>query len=385
MELVRTPPLVGLSMPHARALRAKGELRFLDFQSAISSSLLADWIALGQQSSEPNPFFEAWFAHPSLEQFADDNDVTLAAYWSGGRLAGVLPLARSSDYYGHTLPHLKTWLHDFASCGAPLVAKGFEKGFWTALLTHLDQTPGPALLLHLPALPETGTTNQALEAVLNETQRPAAIVERKQHAMLASNLSAEDYLSKAMSAPKRKALHRQRNSLSELGKLTFERLERTECLDPWIEQFLTLEATGSKGLTGSALKANKASYAFFADTISGAAQVGKLERLALRLDGKPIAMLVNFLASPGAYSFKAAFDEDYARFSPDLLLQLENLDLLNRTDIAWTDSCATIGHSIAKHIWREKRRLVSRNIAIGGSLRRLTARALMAYETRERS
>lgn len=364
---------------------SEGHLRLLGKLAAQSPSFRDAWSALAFSAAEPNPFFEEWFASPSLEQFVSGGDCVLAAYYSGGRLAGVLPLVRSSEYYGHPIPHMATWLHDNAFCGAPLVANGCEKGFWRALLKELDGTPGPALFLHLPALPERGHLNQALDTVLSARSRPSAIVERKSRAMLASSLNSEDYLAKAMSAKKRKELRRQHKRLSELGNLTFERLEDTTCLDPWIEQFLTLEAAGWKGEAGSALKDNTATYAFFADTLSAAANEGKLERLALRLDGKPIAMLANFLTAPGAYSFKTAFDEDYSRFSPGLLLQLENLDLLGRQGIAWTDSCAVEGHSMIERIWREKRSFISRNIAIGGSLRRLTARALMAYETRERS
>ena len=95
-------------------------------------------------------------------------------------------------------------------------------------------------------------------------------------------------------------------------------------------------------------------------------------------------MLANFITPPGAYSFKTAFDEDYARFSPGMLLQLENLALLERRDLQWTDSCAVEGHPMIERLWRGHRRMVSRNIAIGGPLRRAAFRLLMAYETRPR-
>ena len=74
--------------------------------------------------------------------------------------------------------------------------------------------------------------------------------------------------------------------------------------------------------------------------LMGAALRWRLERLAIRLDGKPLAMLATFLCSPGAFSFKTAFDESFARFSPGVLLQRENLELLARADIDWVDSCA---------------------------------------------
>ena len=93
-------------------------------------------------------------------------------------------------------------------------------------------------------------------------------------------------------------------------------------------------------------------------------------------------MLANFLAPPGLFGFKTAFDERYARFSPGLLLQLENLDLLTRPGIDWADSCAVQGHSMIERIWSEKRRVISRNIALGGPIARAGFRLLSAYETR---
>ena len=116
-----------------------------------------------------------------------------------------------------------------------------------------------------------------------------------------------------------------------------------------------------------------------------AAEAVRRRRQVLRLDGRAIAMLANFITPPGAYSFKTAFDEAYARFSPGMLLQLENLVLLERPDVAWADSCAVEGHPMIERLWRDKRHMVSRNIAIGGPLRRAAFRLLMAYETRPRS
>ncbi|HSF12608.1 MAG TPA: GNAT family N-acetyltransferase, partial [Erythrobacter sp.] len=135
---------------------------------------------------------------------------------------------------------------------------------------------------------------------------------------------------------------------------------------------------------GSALASAPDTRAFFAETLAGAAAAGRLERLALRLDGRAIAMLANFITAPGAYSFKTAFDEDYARFSPGMLLQLENLALLERPGVQWADSCAVEGHPMIERLWRDKRRMVSRNIAIGGPMRRAAFRLLKAYETRRR-
>src|SRR3546814_17204462 len=79
---------------------------------------------------------------------------------------------------------------------------------------------------------------------------------------------------------------------------------------------------------------------------------------ALDLGGRPLAMLVHFLCPPGGFSIKTAFDEDYARFSPGVLLQQANLDLLGDPRIAWVDSCAASGHPMIESIWRERPSLV---------------------------
>ena len=86
---------------------------------------------------------------------------------------------------------------------------------------------------------------------------------------------------------------------------------------------------------------------------------------ALDLDGRPLAMLVNFLCPPGGFSFKTAFDEGYARFSPGVLLQQANLDLLDHPRIMWVDSCAAPGHPMIDSVWRERRALVGRHRALG--------------------
>lgn len=67
-----------------------------------------------------------------------------------------------------------------------------------------------------------------------------------------------------------------------------------------------------------------------------------------------------------------------------MLLQLENLGLLEREGVEWADSCAAQGHPMIERLWRDRRRIVSRNIAIGGPLRRAAFRLLMAWETRPR-
>ena len=92
-------------------------------------------------------------------------------------------------------------------------------------------------------------------------------------------------------------------------------------------------------------------------------------------------MLVNFLAPPGGFTFKIAFDEHYARFSPGVLIQIENLQLLERADIAWTDSCAIENHPMINSLWTERRSIVRVTIPRAGRGRRLVHAAARTLET----
>lgn len=381
MDLADTPTLAGLT-PHGQSKDRAEAARLISAADAASPEFRAAWETLAANASQPNPFFEPWFALPAFEQFAAGANAKVLAVYESECLIGLLPAARSRRYYGYPIPHACGWLHSNAFLGAPLIARGFESDFWCKALAYFDHNAGSSAFLHLPQLPADGPVNAALEAVLREAGRPAVTVEAGERAMLASSAAPADYLAAAMSTKKRKELRRQHKRLAEEGALVFVRANDARNIGEWIEEFLAMEADGWKGEAGSALASAADTRAFFTKSLMNAAQLGRLERLTLRLDGKPIAMLANFTAPPGVFSFKTTFDEAYARFSPGLLLQIENLDLLERDGIEWADSCAAEGHSMIERIWREKRPIISRNIAIGGTLRRAVFRAMMAYEMR---
>ena len=342
---------------------------------------IAEWDALAQWASEPNPFYESWYLLPSLELLDGGRDVELLELRADRQLVGLLPVRRERDYYGHPLPHIRNWVHPNCFLGHPLVAPGFERMFWREAIAWADRHAGLSLFLHLSHMPMGGIMHSALRDVCGETARPAATVMREERALLQSDLSADEYLAASLSAKKRKELRRQHRRLGEEGELEFERCNDAAGLDRWIAEFLQLEAAGWKGEAGSALASDDATRGLFSRALSGAARRGRLERLAIRLDGRAIAMLANFIAAPGAFSFKTAFDEDFARFSPGVLLQRENLEILARTGIAWVDSCAVEGHPMIDHIWRERRAIGRHSIGIGGAARRTIFNSIAKRET----
>ncbi len=328
------------------------------------------WDHLAQFASTPNPFFERWYLQPALEALDPHHRVKLVRFERAGELIGLLPVERASRYSRWPLPHMASWLHPNCFLGAPLVQYGEETAFWLALLARADAQPRAALFLHLAAMPLDTRLADALFATCAAQRRRIALVRREERALLASTMAPSDYLAHALPGKKRKELRRQHARLAELGAVATVRQDDAQGIHEWINAFLSLEARGWKGREGSALAAAPGTAALFRSALTEAALRGKLERLSLTLDGRPIAMLASFLCAPGAFSFKTAFDEDYARFSPGVLLQLENLAMLDRKTIDWTDSCAATDHPMIDSLWEQRRPIGRLSVAIGGFARR---------------
>lgn len=346
---------------------------------ADSSAFCAAWDKLAAAVGEPNPFFESWYLLPSLRALDSAGEVVLLCLRDAvGDLTGLIPLRRYPSYYGYPLPHWRNWVHDQCFCGQPLVARGSERAFWRAVLDWCDANKSGGLFLHLLQMPASGPLHDALQAELavQARPRPAATVLDEWRALIATSLAPDDYLAASLSAKKRKELRRQHRRLEECGALETVRSRSAEGIGAWTDAFLALEAAGWKGRAGSALAHDPAHAALFRASLREAAERGKLERLTLLLDNRPIAMLATFVTPPGAYAYKTAFDESFARFSPGVLLQREAMNLVADPAIAWIDSCAAPDHAMIDHIWRERRRMARHSIAIGGPLRRTLFRLL---------
>lgn len=341
---------------------------------------IAAWDALAQWAVEPNPFYESWFLLPSLSAFDPQGEVKLLVLEVNGQFAGMMPVSRDNSYYGRRIRHWRNWVHSNCFLGQPLVARGFERLFWRELLRWCDQACNTALFLHLAHVPGKGPLHEALVAELAAQDRLAKTVMVEERALLASALSPEAYLDHSLGTKKRKELRRQRRRLDELGDVVIERDSTAQGVQAWADAFLALERKGWKGAEGSAMASDHRTADMFSDALGGAARRGRLERLSLRLNGQPIAMLASFLTAPGAYSFKTAFDEDYARFSPGVLLQCENLAMLERVDVDWVDSCASQDHPMIDHLWRERRAIARHSIAVGGPLRRAAFATIARFE-----
>lgn len=335
----------------------------------IDAALRPAWQKLAGLASEPNVFHEPWLLEPALRYFQNSSDLHLFLFWAGvpdkTDLIGLLPVGPSRQFGRWPIPHVQNWVHHNCFLGTPLVRKGFENQFWTALFDQLDKASWPGFF-HINGLTIGGAADAAMRAVCERQKRRCDLVHSEVRALLQSDLDPDAYYASTVRAKKRKELRRQERRLADLGELEVARHDDAANLDEWTDEFLALERRGWKGRQGSALDSWAETRQFFKETLNGAVTSGQLQRLDLRLDGKPLAMLVNFLSGEGGFSFKTAFDEDHARYSPGVLLQLENLKILNRPDIAWMDSCAAEDHPMIDSLWSGRRHVGRFSVELKG-------------------
>ncbi|RHW18700.1 GNAT family N-acetyltransferase [Sphingomonas gilva] len=341
----------------------------------------AAWDDLAAHAAEPNCFAEGWFLDASRALPHGRGDVRLLTVERDGRLIGALPLHIDPEYGRLPIAHVETWLHYHSFLGAPLLRRGHEVAAWRAMLETLDTRPWARGLIHLTGLVEGGPAHRALIAAAKAMRRPCPTVHRIERAALASDMSPDAYYEAHVRKKKRKELKRLAARLGELGVVAWRRFAAGDDVAEWADAYLTLEAKGWKGEAGSALADTPATRAFFHAALAGAGAAGKLDMLRMELEGRPIAMLVNFLSPPGGFAFKTAFDEDFARFSPGVLLQIENLALLDRPDLDWIDSCAVEKHSMIDSVWAERRAIIRVTLPLAGARGAATYALARAAET----
>lgn len=360
------------------------------YVDAVDAALLAEWRALSERAGEANIFAEptlliAALRHcdrgsgrgsdsPGAAQLAVARDAT-------GTLVGLMPLVRAPRFGRLPLPALSNWGHPNAFLNAITIAHGAEEAFWCAIIQSASQTRLTAPLLHITQLPQDGPVHRGLLSAAGAFNLPVVIDDAVTRAALATNDSADAYWDDSVRAKKRKELRRQWARLSEQGVLTTDHLGKMDDPTPWIAEFLTLEASGWKGTNGSSLSSNADTDAFFNEAMRAAHAAGQLELTALRIDGRAIAMLITLVGGNCGFSFKTAFDEGFARFSPGVLLQRESLGLLVDRKLHWIDSCAAQDHPMIDSLWRERRQIVSVVLPMPGLANRTLFTALQTAKS----
>lgn len=316
------------------------------------------WEDLAVDAVEPNPFYEPWMLMPALAGLAKTSDVGVALVLTVEQgeplLCGVFPLERRARYKGLPVAAYSLWRHIYCALCTPLIRRGAARECMDAFLDWVD-SERDCSLMNFDLVSGEGPFHELLNDCLAARGRSVLVTERHGRAILRPQENSELYLRAALRRDHRKDCRRKTRRLGERGNLEFDSLEFERDVDTWIEEFLNLEASGWKGREGSAFTCNENTRNYFVAIARAAFERDRLDMLALRLDGKPVAMKCNFSSMPGSFAFKIAFDEAYADYSPGFLLEIENVRWFHaQRRFEWMDSCAAPGHPMIDRLWFDR-------------------------------
>lgn len=321
---------------------------------------------LDDDCAEPNPFYAPALldaARLSLDPTASLR--LIDATGSDGALIGRLPVNDSKEHGRFPVRHTVNWLHRHCFYGAPLLRAGREEEAWSAILHSLDIAPWSGSFLHLRNLDADGPALAALQRICWKEGRRCEEIGRYERAMLRSTSDAETYWTDNVRSKKRKELRRLQSRLVEMGEIARHHLTDPADLPAWIDAFLRLEAKGWKGEQGTALGSHAEDSSFLRQACTSALAAGQLDLLRIDCNGQPIAMLINFVGGQGGFSFKIAIDPEFARYSPGVLIEQDNLARVLDVGVApWMDSCAAPDHPMIDSLWGERRSIAQYRIAL---------------------
>ena len=323
-------------------------------------SMIQRWNDLIDQSISRNSSFEPEFLIPALSHLNDcDAKCLVVEENSGGsneRLLGLLPIVENR-VYGLPLKSVVGWKHDQCFDSTPLIHRDCRSQVFSTMFEFLaEQGYGLLKLDTMSAEPEIADPfNEAIK----QPGRSLFVADAFERAAFRPAENAEQYMLDNLSKNLRKKAKQRLQRLEKLGEVVYELHDPQSDFSVLAQQFLDLEQSSWKGKNGTALASQPHNKRFFLDCVERLAQSGKAKFISLKLDGKPIAMVLNIKSGLHIFAFKTAFDESMSKFSPGVLIEIHGLERMHDEGIVFADSCTVPDNATMNRIWGQKAKFQS--------------------------
>jgi CelD/BcsL family acetyltransferase involved in cellulose biosynthesis len=330
------------------------------YPASAGFDLVEELDHLSARTVEPNVFFNPRFLAPAMPRL-EDREVRLAIIRDGddqgrSRLRFLAPFSVERPAMGIGAAVMRMWSSPFGPLGTPLIDRDDPLDVIDDLFSMLAR---PHLRLPrvvvLPDIPLNGPVADLLRVFAASRDLALITAEARERPFLKGGSDPETYLRQALSAHHYRGFNRLRRRLAEQGALAYKVSRRPDEIRSDVEIFLTLEASGWKGRERSAMVADRFRAAFAREAIHGLAERDLCRIHSLTLDGRTIACLIVFVEAGVAYTWKTAYDEAFAPYSPGALLMMDvTRTHLDDPNIDRTDSCAVPDHPVMSRIWTDR-------------------------------
>ena len=344
------------------------------------------WQDLADNAIEANVFYEPWMLRPALRTLNRGTPFRLVFVYEAdssatrgrSRLCGFFPLEPDRRFRQSQVRAWRLLKHLHCFLCTPLIRPERASETVATLLQWMGGS-GHAHLLDFSYVRGDGPFHDLLATHLKKAGTTHCVTNRFVRALWKAGQGGEDYLQTTLAPGVRKEYRRQRKRLAELGRLEFRTLRDRAEVDQWLEDFLDLEASGWKSREGHALALNDDHRTFVCAAAQQGFDRGQMILQGLFLDGRPVAMLLSFLAGGGGFAFKIAYDETLGKYSPGVLMMLDVLGCLHtESRVAWMDSCAEPDHPMINRLWKDRKVIESVLVSTGNRLGGMSVSAFPA-------
>jgi hypothetical protein len=362
--------------------QADGRLprRLSIYPASAGFDLVEELDYLCTRTIEPNVFFNPRFLAPAMPRL-EDREVRLAVIRDGNeyksRLRLLVPFSVERPSVPLGLPIMRTWSSPFGPLGTPLLDRDDPHGVVEDFLQILSR-PHLRLpkVLVLPDIHMDGPVARTLNTVAASRGLPIETTGILQRPFLDSREEGIDYLRNSLRSHHLREFRRMKRRLAEKGRLEYVVARSADDIRNGVESFLTLEASGWKGRQRTAMAVDRYRAAFAREAVHRLAEQDMCRVHSLTLDGEVIASLIVFVEAGVAYTWKTAYDETYAAYSPGTLLMIEvTCQHLDDPNIEVTDSCAMPDHPVMSRLWSERRTIGTMVIGLTPDSDRATRQA----------
>ncbi|CAN7702830.1 GNAT family N-acetyltransferase [Mesorhizobium caraganae] len=350
------------------------------YPASAGFELVEELDFLCTRTIEPNVFFNPRFLAPAMPRL-EDREVKLAVIRDGdeyrNRLRLLVPFSVERPAVPLGVPVMRTWSSPFGPIGTPLVDHddpiGVVEDFFAMLSRPHLKLPK---VFVLPDMRLDGPLASVLATVAETRGLTMVTTGKVDRPVLESTLDGEAYLKTSLRAHHHREFRRLKRRLGDLGKLEHIVARGPDEIRHAIESFLTLEAAGWKGRERTAMAIDRYRAAFAREAVHRLAEHDMCRIHSLTLDGRTIACLVVFVEAGVAYTWKTAYDETLATYSPGTLLMIEvTKQHLDDPNVMMTDSCAVPDHPVMSRLWSERKPMGSLVIGLTPDADRLARQA----------
>lgn len=282
--------------------------------------------------------------------------------WDGAhasrRLAGMWALQekRLFPLWPATLEALP---YDYAFLSDPVVDPAFVAQVMPAFLKAIERTPALPRVVTLKSMNCETASYEHLLGALAANRGVSVTLHSESRPVFSSDTQVK------RSGERRKKLRQNWKRLAAMGTVEIVYHKDVEPICAAFETFLQLEYKSWKGPAGTALLCDKADATFVRRLVRNLAESKRASIEALQVDGRVIAAQVLMFAGRMCYTWKTAYDADYAKCSPGILLiEAVTDELLGMADIDGIDSCSAETSFMAQ-LWSGRRAMVDLLVGVG--------------------